>query len=127
LLNALAGRTKYAKGLNLHGTIRVNGQVVTSWSSYRRKCAYVEQDDLLFHTLSVRETIQLAADLRLPRTMTKAERLERVNLVIAELGLRKCEGTKIGNERMRGISGGERKRVSIAIEILRGPSVLFLE
>jgi ABC-type multidrug transport system ATPase subunit len=105
----------------------MNGQVITDWSAYRRKCAYVEQDDLLFHTLTVRETIQLAADLRLPKEMTKAERVERVNMVIAELGLRKCENTRIGNERMRGVSGGERKRVSIAIEILRGPSLLFLE
>jgi len=115
------------KGLTLTGSITLNGNPVLSWSDYRRKCAYVEQDDLLFHTLTVRETIQLAADLRLPRAMSKQERDERVNRTLAELGLRKCENTRIGNEKTRGISGGERKRVSIAIEILRGPSVLFLE
>ena len=105
----------------------MNGKTVTNWSDFRRKCAYVEQDDLLFHTLTVKETIDLAADLRLPRKMSKAERTHRVDMVISELGLRKCADTRIGNERMRGISGGERKRVSIAIEILRGPTVLFLE
>lgn len=115
------------KGLTLSGEISTNGSVVHNWSAYRRKCAYVEQDDMLFHTLTVRETIQLAADLRLPKIMTPEQRKERVDLVIGELGLRKCEDTRIGSEKMRGISGGERKRVSIAIEILRGPSVLFLD
>ena len=87
----------------------------------------MEQDDLLFHTLTVTETLELAAQLRLPRKLTNAERMDRVNQVIAELGLRKCAHTRIGNSKVRGVSGGERKRVSIALEILRGPKVLFLE
>jgi len=127
LLNALAGRTKFAKGLTFTGEISANHQVVTNWSQHRRRCAYVEQDDLLFHTLTIFETINLAAELRLPRSMSKTDREARVDSVIAELGLRKCRDTRIGNEMTRGISGGERKRVSIAIEILRGPTVLFLD
>jgi len=127
LLNALAGRTKHIKGLKLTGTISVNGTPVTQWSKYRRLCAYVEQDDLLFHTLTVTETLMLAAQLRLPRKMSYAQKTERVKQVIAELGLRKCADTRIGNAKVRGVSGGERKRVSIALEILRGPQVLFLD
>jgi ABC-type multidrug transport system ATPase subunit len=127
LLNTLAGRTKQAKGLKLTGTICVNGEPVTSWSSYRRLCAYVEQDDLLFHTLTVTETLMLAAQLRLPRKMTYQEKVERVQQVMGELGLRKCANTRIGNSKFRGVSGGERKRVSIGLEILRGPLVLFLD
>ena len=127
LLNSLAGRTRHVKGLKLTGTISLNGTAVTNWESYRRLCAYVEQDDLLFHTLTVTETLVLAAQLRLPRKMTYAAKMDRVNEVIAELGLRKCANTRIGNSKFRGVSGGERKRVSIALEVLRGPTVLFLD
>lgn len=127
LLNVLAGRTQKAKGLTLTGLISINGSPVESWSEYRRICGYVEQDDLLFHMLTVRETLQLAADLRLPREMTREEKKNRTELVISELGLRKAADTIIGNERARGVSGGERKRVSVGLELLRGPSVLFLE
>ena len=51
LLNVLAGRTKKISGLKVSGSISANGADVTNWSNYRRLCAYVEQDDLLFHTL----------------------------------------------------------------------------
>jgi ABC-type multidrug transport system ATPase subunit len=111
----------------VEGTISLNGVPVTNWSSYRTLCAYVEQDDLLFHTLTVLETLMLAAQLRLPRAWSYAQRRERVDHVISELGLRKCANTRIGNAKFRGVSGGERKRVSIALEILRGPQVLFLD
>jgi len=127
LLNVLAGRTKAMAGLSLSGDISMNNQAISSWSSYRRRCAYVEQDDLLFSNLTVYETIKLAAELRLPKEMTELERESRVESVLSELGLRKSRDTVVGNERIRGVSGGERKRVSIALEILRGPAVIFLE
>lgn len=115
------------KNLKLTGSISLNGVTVSNWPAYRRLCAYVEQDDLLFHTLTVTETLILAAQLRLPKEMTYRQKVERVDQVISELGLRKCAKTRIGNSRIRGVSGGERKRVSIAVEILRGPTVLFLD
>jgi ATP-binding cassette subfamily G (WHITE) protein 2 len=77
LLNALAGRTKQIAGMKLTGIIKVNGEPVTNWSSFRRLCAYVEQDDLLFHTLTVSETLMLAAELRLPRKLTSKEERTR--------------------------------------------------
>ena len=82
---------------------------------------------MLFHTLTVYETLLFAARLRLPREMSLAEKKIRVDEVLTELGLNKCSNTRIGNARLRGVSGGERKRVSIALEILRGPAVLFLD
>lgn len=57
-----------------------------------------------------------AAMLRLPRTMSLADKTKRVDDIIMELGLKKCESTQIGSPETRGISGGERKRVSIGIE-----------
>lgn len=127
LLTVLAGRTKSKPGMFLSGLILWNGRVVENWSDFRRMCAFVEQDDLLFHTMTVRETLEFASELRLPRESSFKERMDRVDSVIAELGLKKCSETRIGNEKVRGVSGGERRRVSIAVEVLRGPPVMFLD
>ncbi|KAH9253317.1 hypothetical protein BASA81_008668 [Batrachochytrium salamandrivorans] len=127
LLNVLAARTAVSKGLVLSGSVSVDGQLVTDWNAYRQQVAYVEQDDLMFHTLTVKETLQLAAQLRLPRELSFADKMSTVDEVINELGLRKCEDTRIGNAKTRGVSGGERKRTSIALAILRSPTVLFLD
>jgi hypothetical protein len=78
------------------------------------------QDDLLYETLTVEETLGYAAALRLPRGMSAAERRGRVDDVITALGLGKCRGTIIGGYFRRGISGGERKRVSIGAHRARG-------
>lgn len=73
------------------------------------------------------ETLYYAAMLRLPRDMPRAEKLARVDSVITALGLKKCSGTIIGGFFRRGISGGERKRVSVGHELLIDPSVLLLD
>jgi ABC-type multidrug transport system ATPase subunit/ABC-type multidrug transport system permease subunit len=127
LLNVLAARVTKTKGLSLTGELTVNGHPIESYSWFHRQVAFVEQDDLLFATLTVRETIELAARLRLPHTLSEVERNQQIEDVIAELGLKKSANTRIGNARIRGISGGERKRVSIALEILQSPSVLMLD
>lgn len=105
----------------------LNGKPITNWNAYRSLCAYVEQDDILFHTLTVYETLELAAQLRLPKALTYKQKMERVDAVLSELNLRKCAHTPVGNANFRGVSGGERKRVAIAIEVLRNPQVLFLD
>lgn len=83
--------------------------------SYGRS-AYVTQDEVLIGTLSVYETIMFAAQLRLPPSMTAAEKRETVDQTIAELGLEKTRDTAIGNWFIRGVSGGQRRRVSIGCE-----------
>ncbi len=55
------------------------------------------------------------------------ERQERIDAIIQELGLSKVENTKIGNVRIRGISGGERKRTNVGVELIQNPSLLFLD
>lgn len=77
--------------------------------------------------LTVEETLFYAAELRLPSTMTSAEKKERVEEVITKLGLVRCRKTIIGDPMKRGISGGERKRVAVAIELLTRPRLLFLD
>ena len=86
-------------------------------ANWHIQCAYVEQDDIMFRNLTVFETLRYAAKLRLPRKMSEAEKLERVEAVIASLGLQGCRDTRIGDTQTKGISGGERKRVSIGIEM----------
>ena len=73
------------------------------------------------------QTFACQALLRLPRGMSKEDKLKQVHYVIDMLGLKKCMNTKIGNVLSRGISGGERKRTSIASELLTNPSVLLLD
>lgn len=89
--------------------------------------AYVTQEDIFLGTLTVKETIRYSAQLRLPTTLTKDEIIGIVEGTITEMGLQDCADQLIGNWHLRGISGGEKKRLSIALEILTRPRLLFLD
>ncbi|KAL1541906.1 ABC transporter G member 11 [Salvia divinorum] len=122
LLDALSGRL--AANAFLSGTIQLNGRKANlSFGT----AAYVTQDDNLIGTLTVRETISYSARLRLPDRMARADKRALVESTIVEMGLQDCADTVIGNWHLRGISGGERRRVSIALEILMRPRLLFLD
>ncbi|KAJ1702101.1 hypothetical protein LUZ63_001880 [Rhynchospora breviuscula] len=122
LLDALAGRL--ATNAFLSGTILLNGRKAKlSFGT----AAYVTQDDTLIGTLTVRETILYSARLRLPDKMSREEKRALVEGTITEMGLQDCADTVIGNWHLRGISGGEKRRVSIALEILMRPRLLFLD
>ncbi|KAJ0101826.1 hypothetical protein Patl1_06220 [Pistacia atlantica] len=123
LIDALANRI--AKG-SLKGTITLNGEVLES-RMLKVISAYVMQDDLLFPMLTVEETLLFAAEFRLPRTLSKSKKKMRVQALIDQLGLRNAAKTVIGDEGHRGVSGGERRRVSIGIDIIHDPIVLFLD
>ena len=114
------------RGSNLTatGSTRYNGSpdllTVTS--------AYVTQSDVLLPALTVRETLLYAASLRLPSSTTSQQRSQLVEEVILELGLKECANTRVGDGfRKGGCSGGERRRVSIGVQMLRNPSILFLD
>lgn len=85
------------------------------------------QEDILLGTLTVRETLTYSANLRLPTSMTIEEVNGIVEGTIIEMGLQECADRLIGNWHLRGISGGEKKRLSIALEILTRPCLLFLD
>ncbi|KAM1794005.1 ABC transporter G family member 25-like [Malus sylvestris] len=121
LLNALAGRLNRKH----QGTVLANGRALTK--TVLRRTGFVPQDDVLYPHLTVRETLVFCALLRLPRTLSKKEKVSAAESVISELGLHKCKNTIIGNTFVRGVSGGERKRVSIAHEVLMNPSLLILD
>ena len=88
---------------------------------------YVCQDDIYSGALTVRENIQLSANLRLPQTMSLRQRMRRVERVIEQLHLTHCADTRMGTELERGVSGGERKRTCIAMELVLSPRILFLD
>jgi ABC-type multidrug transport system ATPase subunit/ABC-type multidrug transport system permease subunit len=123
LLNTLAGRIGPG---TLQGDILVDGKPRNN-ATWKLQCAYVEQDDILFKNLTVFETLYYSAILRLPKTLSKQEKVKRVEQIIAQLGLEQCKHTRIGDEQNRGISGGERKRVAIGVELVTNPHILFLD
>lgn len=85
------------------------------------------QDDNMYAHLTVYETLTLSAHFFLSSTLSDERKSEIVMGIIQELGLIKAKDTIIGNEKVRGVSGGERKRVSIAVQLLTDPAVLFLD
>uniref|UniRef100_A0AAQ5Z1M2 ABC transporter domain-containing protein n=1 Tax=Amphiprion ocellaris TaxID=80972 RepID=A0AAQ5Z1M2_AMPOC len=124
LLDVIAGR-KDPAGLH-HGSILVDGKVVTA--KLRLSSAYVVQDDIVMGTLSVRENLLFSANLRLSRKHHSSEdKSKKVDEIIQDLGLTDCADTKIGTEFLRGVSGGERKRCSIGMELITSPTLLFLD
>ncbi|KAG1950837.1 ATP-binding cassette sub-family G member 8 isoform X2 [Pimephales promelas] len=108
------------------GEILINGKPSTR-SLVKKSIAHVRQDDRLLPHLTVRETLTFVAKLRLPAHFTQKQRDQRVDEVIAELRLRQCANTRVGNEYVRGVSGGERRRVSIAVQLLWNPGILILD
>ncbi|XP_062216757.1 ABC transporter G family member 22-like isoform X2 [Phragmites australis] len=123
LLSILGGRAGGAGAVE--GSISYNDEPYSK--SLKRRIGFVTQDDVLFTHLTVKETLTYAALLRLPRTMTRQQKEERAMDIIYELGLERCQDTMIGGSFVRGVSGGERKRVCIGNEILINPSLLFLD
>ncbi|KAJ4954216.1 hypothetical protein NE237_031048 [Protea cynaroides] len=122
LLNVLGGRLR---SHNASGNITYNNQPFSK--SLKRRIGFVLQDDIVFPHLTVKETLMYSALLRLPSTLTKEQKEEKAMNVISELGLERCQNTIIGGGFLRGISGGERKRVCIGTELLLNPSLLFLD
>ncbi len=85
------------------------------------------QSDDLIGTLTVNETVYYSASLRLSSKIPRAEKKAIVESTIREMGLMECRNTPVGNWHLRGLSGGERRRLSIALEILTRPRLLFLD
>ncbi|MER7572502.1 FHA domain-containing protein [Streptomyces sp. NPDC126514] len=118
LLNALTGQRPAD-----HGTVVYDGRdLYRDYAELRQRIGLVPQDDILHSQLTVRAALSYAAELRFPQDTAKAERRARVDEVIGELGLEQRAGQPVHS-----LSGGQRKRVSVALELLTKPSLLFLD
>lgn len=123
LLDILAKKTK--RGL-VRGSVTVNGKAVTS-QQYRRLAGFVDQEDTLMGTLTVYETVLYSALLRLPRDLPLESKKLRTLEALNELGILGIKDSRIGESGKRSISGGEKRRVSIACELVTSPAILFLD
>ncbi|XP_041065195.1 broad substrate specificity ATP-binding cassette transporter ABCG2-like [Carcharodon carcharias] len=122
LLDILAARKDH-RGLS--GEVLIDG--IPQPSNFKCISGYVVQDDIIMGTLTVRENLLFSAALRLPSSIQFKEKEERVNQIISELGLTKVSDSKVGTELIRGVSGGEKKRTHIGMELITDPPVLFLD
>lgn len=131
LLSLLAGDSGNM-GAGGDGKSFVDGQVMLNGSKTDLKqigkvSGFVYQDDVILPTMTVREAIMMSARLRLPKNTTDQEAQEKCDEMMRILSLQKCAQTPIGSTLSKGISGGERKRVSLAMELIPNPSILFLD
>ncbi|KAG8478569.1 hypothetical protein CXB51_028342 [Gossypium anomalum] len=123
LLDTLAGRLLSSR-MHQTGEILINGRKETLAFG---TSAYVTQDDTLMTTLTVREAVFYSAQLQLPDSMSISKKKERAEMTIREMGLQDSMDTRIGGWSTKGLSGGQKRRVSICIEILTWPKLLFLD
>lgn len=121
LLDVISGQNTTAEG-----AITVNGAKRNK--DFKRFASYAMQDELFYRMITVREHLVYQARLRMGHTSSVAQYTARVDTVLEELGLNRCRDTFISDITYnRGISGGERKRLSFATEILTNPSLLFVD
>jgi ABC-type multidrug transport system ATPase subunit len=125
ILHALAGRVQQNAKIKLYGRRYINGVEISGDSLV--PTAFVEQDASFFPYMTVRETLSFRVELKLGSTLNRTQRDIIVNDLIQELGLTKSADTIVGDDKVRGISGGERKRLSIAVEMISAPKAIFLD
>ncbi|VEU38252.1 unnamed protein product [Pseudo-nitzschia multistriata] len=123
LLNALCGRAHYGETT---GTVYLNGHE-TDIESHVDCIGFVPQDDIVYAELTVRENFIFAGKFRLPKGTSDKEVQELVDETIANLGLARVANSPVGDVKRRGVSGGEKKRVNIGLELMGMPSILFLD
>ena len=131
LLSILAARSlNYGAMVRLKksGEMLFDGMKKERLSEITKICAFVRQDDAsLLPALTARETLYYQARLRLPKSWTEEEKKVRAEEILGMLGLRHCADTVVGNEALKGLSGGEKRRLSIGVQILTDPSILVID
>ncbi|EED19262.1 ABC transporter, putative [Talaromyces stipitatus ATCC 10500] len=125
LLNLLARRNPTSSA-KISGHTMVGGSDIDN-SSFSRISSYVEQEDTLIGALTVEETLKFSAELSLPSSTSKSERNDRVQLLLNAFGIQEQAKTIIGTPIRKGISGGQKRRVSVASQLITSPKILFMD
>lgn len=125
LLRIISGRVQ-EKQFDPRSCISINDQPMSSPAQLRKICGFVAQEDNLLPLLTVKETLMFSAKFRLKEMNAKEKEL-RVESLMQELGLVLVADSFVGDEENRGISGGERKRVSIGVDMIHDPPILLLD
>jgi ABC-type multidrug transport system ATPase subunit len=125
MLNVLAGRSASSGATVVEGIVKVGTQVINP-VVFRKNIAYVMQDDSLMATATPREALQFSATMRLQSGVSSDEINLRVTKMLEDLGLVECADVIIGGPLIKGISGGQRKRTSVGVEIITEPTVRTL-
>ena len=126
LLNILSDRISTGSGTELTGKMMINDTMEYNDSNFGLVSGYVMQDDILYEHFTPREALKFAADLKLGH-ITNEEKEARIDALISELGLKSAQNTIIGSVLKKTISGGERKRTAIAVELITNPSIILLD
>ena len=111
----------------MSGDVLINDSVCPNDFLFRRISGYVDQEDIHLPMLTVREVLEFSACTRLPESVSYAEKMGRVETVMKQLGLSHVADSRVGDALKRGLSGGEKKRLSIAAELVTNPSILFVD
>jgi len=127
LLNVLANKLPVGAGFQLSGSMSVEGYGATHLSPSHVKRAFVPQEDVFYPQLTVRETLRTSAALRLCSESGSKEVLEISEKVMGLLGLSKVADTRVGDQKVRGISGGEKKRLSLGCQLIGSPELIFCD
>jgi len=123
LLNALCGRAFYGK---VTGTVKINGHE-SKIEEHKPVIGFVPQEDIVYPDLTVRENLIYSGRLQLPAGTSEQEIAELADATMASLGLSRIANSLVGDARRRGVSGGEKKRVNVGLELMKRPKILFLD
>eukprot|EP01135_Chromosphaera_perkinsii_P002064 Nk52_evm25s216 gene=Nk52_evmTU25s216 len=123
-----ANKNVVSKPHTVQGDILVNGKPLNETPGYYKYTGYSPLQEILYPTLTVRETLTYTAKLRLdPEEYTEERRTEVVNMVLERLGMEECADTLVGGGPIRGISGGQKRRLTIGCALVSLPRVLTLD
>jgi ABC-type multidrug transport system ATPase subunit len=118
---------KKAKTGQVEGKVLLNGSEVDDLAQFKRMTGYVDQEDIHIPSLTVRETLEFSANVRMSESIDPNIKRYRVESVLKQLGLMHVADSRVGDASKRGLSGGEKKRLSIAVELVTNPAILFVD
>ena len=127
LLDILAGQTKSGQVNGRTHLVYPDGTRVEDAACRRRVCRYVMQDDRILSTETVEEALMFAACMTLPNSVSKAEIRSDLDRVLQQLALERVRGSRVGSSDAGGLSGGERRRLAVGVELITRPAVLLAD